>query len=119
CLVDFRTSLCFFFQAEDGIRDFHVTGVQTCALPIFLLGVQDDVRGLVQGGLGGLGGGQGCVDDDAAGAVGGGVAVGLAGDRRALDGPALAGEVVGHGLEDAERVVSGEAVGDGAGVLGL
>src|SRR5690606_41188829 len=24
----------FFFQAEDGIRDFHVTGVQTCALPI-------------------------------------------------------------------------------------
>src|SRR5690606_39507407 len=25
----------FFFQAEDGIRDFHVTGVQTCALPIF------------------------------------------------------------------------------------
>src|SRR5690606_39591400 len=23
------------FQAEDGIRDFHVTGVQTCALPIF------------------------------------------------------------------------------------
>src|SRR5690606_40440612 len=28
----------FFFQAEDGIRDFHVTGVQTCALPIFLWG---------------------------------------------------------------------------------
>src|SRR5439155_3962919 len=31
-------SLCrqffFFFQAEDGIRDGHVTGVQTCALPI-------------------------------------------------------------------------------------
>src|SRR5690606_33318500 len=25
----------FFFQAEDGIRDFHVTGVQTCALPIY------------------------------------------------------------------------------------
>src|SRR5437870_10243929 len=25
----------FFFQAEDGIRDGHVTGVQTCALPIF------------------------------------------------------------------------------------
>src|SRR5690606_40539739 len=24
----------FFFQAEDGIRVFHVTGVQTCALPI-------------------------------------------------------------------------------------
>src|SRR5690606_34731826 len=27
----------FFFQAEDGIRDFHVTGVQTCALPILTL----------------------------------------------------------------------------------
>src|SRR5207244_9424521 len=26
--------LCFFFQAEDGIRDDLVTGVQTCALPI-------------------------------------------------------------------------------------
>src|SRR5690606_41176027 len=26
--------MLFFFQAEDGIRDFHVTGVQTCALPI-------------------------------------------------------------------------------------
>src|SRR5256885_15543834 len=26
----------FFFQAEDGIRDYKVTGVQTCALPIFL-----------------------------------------------------------------------------------
>src|SRR2546429_1162787 len=26
--------LCFFFQAEDGIRDVAVTGVQTCALPI-------------------------------------------------------------------------------------
>src|SRR5207302_8897966 len=26
----------FFFQAEDGIRDFHVTGVQTCALPIYV-----------------------------------------------------------------------------------
>src|SRR5690606_40294206 len=30
CLLPF-----FFFQAEDGIRDFHVTGVQTCALPIY------------------------------------------------------------------------------------
>src|SRR2546426_4993014 len=27
---------CFFFQAEDGIRDYKVTGVQTCALPICL-----------------------------------------------------------------------------------
>src|SRR5256885_13096657 len=28
------SSLSFFFQAEDGIRDYKVTGVQTCALPI-------------------------------------------------------------------------------------
>src|SRR5699024_12033676 len=30
----FRMFLCFFVQAEDGIRDRNVTGVQTCALPI-------------------------------------------------------------------------------------
>src|SRR2546430_12627561 len=29
-----RRSVFFFFQAEDGIRDLTVTGVQTCALPI-------------------------------------------------------------------------------------
>src|SRR6266850_3484465 len=28
------TFFFFFFQAEDGIRDYKVTGVQTCALPI-------------------------------------------------------------------------------------
>ena len=31
CVVVF---FFFFFQAEDGIRDYKVTGVQTCALPI-------------------------------------------------------------------------------------
>src|SRR5699024_4270848 len=31
-----RTYLSFFFQAEDGIRDRNVTGVQTCALPILI-----------------------------------------------------------------------------------
>src|SRR5260370_7137957 len=30
------SSIVFFFQAEDGIRDSSVTGVQTCALPIFM-----------------------------------------------------------------------------------
>src|SRR5258706_8095561 len=30
-------ALFFFFQAEDGIRDWSVTGVQTCALPIYYL----------------------------------------------------------------------------------
>src|SRR2546430_4902765 len=43
---DVRTASCeyvecgylfFFFQAEDGIRDLTVTGVQTCALPIYLV----------------------------------------------------------------------------------
>src|SRR5690606_39332348 len=38
----------FFFQAEDGIRDFHVTGVQTCALPIW------EVAGKLRAGLGRL-----------------------------------------------------------------
>src|SRR5690606_10130255 len=32
-------NIIFFFQAEDGIRDFHVTGVQTCALPILVNGI--------------------------------------------------------------------------------
>src|SRR2546430_3855350 len=31
-------SVIFFFQAEDGIRDLTVTGVQTCALPILEIG---------------------------------------------------------------------------------
>src|SRR5205807_6174983 len=33
-LTSFRLCCFFFFQAEDGIRDYKVTGVQTCALPI-------------------------------------------------------------------------------------
>src|SRR5436309_10091430 len=45
----------FFFQAEDGIRDFHVTGVQTCALPIFVdiggLGMGPDGRQVFEEGL--------------------------------------------------------------------
>src|SRR3989454_9273262 len=32
--IDFSFYFFFFFQAEDGIRDYKVTGVQTCALPI-------------------------------------------------------------------------------------
>src|SRR5438309_11471734 len=34
----------FFFQAEDGIRDGTVTGVQTCALPIYVLPRREDVE---------------------------------------------------------------------------
>src|SRR5256885_12862806 len=34
----------FFFQAEDGIRDYKVTGVQTCALPIYSKYVHDNIN---------------------------------------------------------------------------
>src|SRR5207249_5729475 len=34
----------FFFQAEDGIRDRNVTGVQTCALPISMDQRDDDIE---------------------------------------------------------------------------
>src|SRR5207237_5767156 len=36
--------LVFFFQAEDGIRDSSVTGVQTCALPIFMTFIMYSVQ---------------------------------------------------------------------------
>src|SRR2546429_6990728 len=36
-------SFFFFFQAEDGIRDVAVTGVQTCALPIYFTNLQRQV----------------------------------------------------------------------------
>src|SRR2546429_7132828 len=36
-------TLFFFFQAEDGIRDVAVTGVQTCALPIFSGGAMSEL----------------------------------------------------------------------------
>src|SRR5204862_5319232 len=38
---------CFFFQAEDGIRDLYVTGVQTCALPIWPVLPRRGARALV------------------------------------------------------------------------
>src|SRR2546427_7600859 len=37
--MDLALLFFFFFQAEDGIRDLTVTGVQTCALPIFDLAI--------------------------------------------------------------------------------
>src|SRR5438093_8324525 len=37
--VDLAVRASFFFQAEDGIRDWSVTGVQTCALPILAVGM--------------------------------------------------------------------------------
>src|SRR2546429_6390040 len=47
--------IVFFFQAEDGIRDVAVTGVQTCALPIFIVviahGAAHGEAGRIQAGL--------------------------------------------------------------------
>src|SRR2546428_10543748 len=40
----------FFFQAEDGIRDLIVTGVQTCALPIYPHGLPERVPGVAPDG---------------------------------------------------------------------
>src|SRR5574340_1182786 len=40
CITDRLTAYFFFFQAEDGIRGLLVTGVQTCALPIYMLAHQ-------------------------------------------------------------------------------
>src|SRR5207248_4916172 len=45
-LHEYITTKCygiFFFQAEDGIRDRTVTGVQTCALPIYFAGTPEHV----------------------------------------------------------------------------
>src|SRR6266536_5403734 len=45
--ADRSSASFFFFQAEDGIRDPLVTGVQTCALPISPVLLTDDVLRLV------------------------------------------------------------------------
>src|SRR3712207_7059320 len=56
-----ETVLCFFFQAEDGIRDIGVTGVQTCALPIYGSASRRECRGnavrAIVGGADAAGGG--------------------------------------------------------------
>src|SRR5690606_40152894 len=91
--------VCFFFQAEDGIRDFHVTGVQTCALPI--------------SGAGGLGGRPGRSPVEL---VGGAVrrrGLGRDGGRRHRDGTprsarARRGGVASAGLPRSEERRGGE-----------
>src|SRR5690606_39517172 len=40
----------FFYQAEGGIRGFHVTGVQTCALPICLRYLAEELEARAQAG---------------------------------------------------------------------
>src|SRR5262249_59843243 len=44
CALCSALSVSFFFQAEDGIRDWSVTGVQTCALPIWVRDVAGGER---------------------------------------------------------------------------
>src|SRR5206468_8772655 len=41
--------MIFFFQAEDGIRDLIVTGVQTCALPIYSTRLAEKARAAAVG----------------------------------------------------------------------
>src|ERR1039457_5167995 len=48
CASVYRLAV-FYFQAEDGIRDYKGTGVQTCALPISLLAPGPKARSFVEG----------------------------------------------------------------------
>src|SRR5258707_2720145 len=45
--MELQVFFFFFFQAEDGIRDIGVTGVQTCALPIFYTVKRGDTLALI------------------------------------------------------------------------
>src|SRR5256885_14855578 len=65
----------FFFQAEDGIRDYKVTGVQTCALPISAISVAPG------GGAGGAGAGGGLDANSSVRRAGGVAQVGRAACR--------------------------------------
>src|SRR5260370_8050314 len=49
-MVRGAVELCFFFQGEDGIGDSSVTGVQTCALPIYLYSKSIDDASSIGGG---------------------------------------------------------------------
>src|SRR6266511_5721293 len=101
----------FFFQAEDGIRGFHVTGVQTCALPILGGDRGGDARPLQQ--EAGLAVGE--PDEGASGAVG----IARAGYLlRAVEGGGEQGGLVAGGggpRGDQRGQPEGEGDGDGAG----
>src|SRR3712207_8831282 len=76
-----RMVVFFFFQAEDGIRDIGVTGVQTCALPIFedqREAPLDDLGAQLERGAGHTGQQTGAVVDDGAA----GVVVPMPADRK-------------------------------------
>src|SRR2546426_1437820 len=87
----------FFFQAEDGIRDYKVTGVQTCALPISLpRRVHDEPVEVVGVGRPGYGSPTGVADE----------LVTLVGAEEAVGG--VAGERVVQQLRSEERRVGKE-----------
>src|SRR2546430_3997894 len=107
--------IVFFFQAEDGIRDLTVTGVQTCALPIFA--AADHVRDRRRRGGGPDFGGAGaplqdlCLHlvgcDGRAGGRPGGRAVGLEDGRGAWWGR---GESLGGGALFKKKKTNNEGV---------
>src|SRR2546422_4895695 len=75
----------FFFQAEDGIRDVAVTGVQTCALPIST-GWLEDLSRIAAAAAGTARAGKRVAElahgiADQAGTIGGGLGQAKAGDR--------------------------------------
>lgn len=84
---------------------------------VFVL-VQQDVGRFVQGRLPGLGGGEGDLDGDSW-AFGVGVPVQPSGDALALDTPSLPGEVVGHGGEDSDAVLTRERASEVGRVAGF
>src|SRR5215203_2947960 len=96
----------FFFQAEDGIRDIGVTGVQTCALPIFGLARVPARRDGELGGYRRAGG----VDQ---GEPAGGEQIQAAGDRHArADDLVVAGD--SGGLTDGKEELRGYGCGKGS-----
>src|SRR6266511_5788644 len=101
----------FFFQAEDGIRDFHVTGVQTCALPISELRLEQSGRFLTLDGPDRLAGRLRLDGDRLHGQVacrdGGSAALDVV-----LDGGGLRGTV--GGAELATTAAAGQVGGGGA-----
>src|SRR2546427_468746 len=89
----------FFFQAEDGIRDLTVTGVQTCALPIYVELKVAQGQQFVAGGSIGAGHGEGDVAQAAHGAAAVAVAARLDVELAARDKGAAAVAEAARGVD--------------------
>src|SRR5229473_3931006 len=92
CVADkSKVIFFFFFQAEDGIRDKLVTGVQTCALPISLAGKIFKRHGGYAFEVGGMGAKFACGEEffDERMDVGEGFSEGFVADLRAIDANAF------------------------------